>query len=152
MQSDPAFAHLTRPEAGTTPAAAELARYDGIYRAIAPDPHPAFELAFRWLGARMPAPRRATVVHGDYRVGNVIVGPEGLRAVIDWELTHVGDPMEDVGWLCVRSWRFGADGSPSAASASASASSRRTSARAAIPSTRRSRAGGRCSATCAGAS
>ena len=47
-------------------------------------------------------------MHGDYRVGNVIVGPEGLRAVIDWELTHVGDPMEDVGWLCVRSWRFGA--------------------------------------------
>jgi aminoglycoside phosphotransferase (APT) family kinase protein len=105
---DPAFAHLTRPEAGATPAAAELARFDGIYRAIAPDPHPAFELAFRWLARRTPAPRRLGVVHGDYRVGNVIVGPEGLRAVIDWELTHVGDPMEDVGWLCVRSWRFGA--------------------------------------------
>jgi len=105
----PALAHLTRPDAGTTPAAAELARFDGIYRAIAPDPHPAFELAFRWLSARSPAPRRLAVVHGDYRVGNVIVGPEGLRAVIDWELTHVGDPMEDVGWLCVRSWRFGAE-------------------------------------------
>jgi aminoglycoside phosphotransferase (APT) family kinase protein len=103
-----ALAHLTRPDAGTTPASAELARFDGIYRAITPDPHPAFELAFRWLAQRVPAPRRLVVVHGDYRVGNVIVGPEGLRAVIDWELTHVGDPMEDVGWLCVRSWRFGA--------------------------------------------
>jgi aminoglycoside phosphotransferase (APT) family kinase protein len=104
----PSFAHLARPDGGASPAAAELARYDGIYRAIAPDPHPAFELAFRWLGAGMPTPRRLAVVHGDYRVGNVIVGAEGLRAVIDWELTHVGDPMEDVGWLCVRSWRFGA--------------------------------------------
>ncbi len=104
----PACAPLARPDPETPPAAAELARYDGIYRAIAPDPHPAFELALRWLGARIPAPRRLTVVHGDYRVGNVIVGPEGLRAVIDWELTHLGDPMEDIGWLCVRSWRFGA--------------------------------------------
>ena len=98
----------TRPEPGTTPAAAELARFEGILRAIAPDPHPAFELALRWLAAGLPPSPRQTVVHGDYRVGNVIVGPEGLRAVIDWELTHVGDPMEDVGWLCVRSWRFGA--------------------------------------------
>jgi aminoglycoside phosphotransferase (APT) family kinase protein len=52
------------------------------------------------------------LVHGDYRVGNVIVGPEGLRAVIDWELVHVGDPMEDLGWLCVRAWRFGVDAKP----------------------------------------
>ena len=103
-----ALGELTRPEAGTTPAAAELARFEGIHRAIAPDPHPAFELALRWLATRLPPSQRQTVVHGDYRVGNVIVGPEGLRAVIDWELTHVGDPMEDVGWLCVRSWRFGA--------------------------------------------
>ena len=106
--NDLALAHLARADAGVTPAAAELARFDGIYRAITPDPHPAFELAFRWLAARVPAPRRLAVVHGDYRVGNVIVGSEGLRAVIDWELTHIGDPMEDVGWLCVRSWRFGA--------------------------------------------
>jgi aminoglycoside phosphotransferase (APT) family kinase protein len=103
-----ACAPLARPDSGTPPAGAELARYDGIYRAITPDPHPAFELTFRWLGRRIPAPYRLTVVHGDYRVGNVIVGPDGLRAVIDWELTHLGDPMEDVGWLCVRSWRFGA--------------------------------------------
>jgi len=51
-------------------------------------------------------------VHGDFRIGNVIFGPEGLRAVLDWELAHVGDPMEDLGWLCVRSWRFGADAQP----------------------------------------
>jgi aminoglycoside phosphotransferase (APT) family kinase protein len=72
------------------------------------EPHPAFELAFRWLDANRPPSRPPTVVHGDFRNGNLIVGPEGLRAVLDWELAHVGDPMEDLGWLCVRAWRFGA--------------------------------------------
>lgn len=71
-------------------------------------PHPAFELAFRWLEANRPPRSRAAIVHGDFRLGNVIVGPDGLRAVLDWELTHLGDPMEDLGWLCVKAWRFGA--------------------------------------------
>ena len=51
-------------------------------------------------------------MHGDFRIGNVMVGEEGLRAVLDWELAHVGDPFEDLGWLCVRSWRFGVDHLP----------------------------------------
>jgi aminoglycoside phosphotransferase (APT) family kinase protein len=71
-------------------------------------PHPAFELAFRWLDAHRPtAAREPVVVHGDYRLGNVIVDEEGLAAVIDWELAHLGDPIEDLGWLCVPAWRFG---------------------------------------------
>jgi aminoglycoside phosphotransferase (APT) family kinase protein len=57
-----------------------------------------------------PSEEVRAVVHGDFRVGNLIVGPEGLRAVLDWELAHVGDPGEDLGWLCVRSWRFGGEG------------------------------------------
>jgi aminoglycoside phosphotransferase (APT) family kinase protein len=69
--------------------------------------HPALELGYRWLEAHRPAASAQTVVHGDFRLGNLIIGPDGLRAVIDWELTHVGDPMEDLGWLCVRAWRFG---------------------------------------------
>ncbi|MFZ9628631.1 MAG: phosphotransferase family protein [Ilumatobacteraceae bacterium] len=73
-------------------------------------PHPAFELAFRWLDQHRPAATGTTLVHGDFRLGNVIVGPDGLRAVLDWELAHVGDPMEDLGWLCVRAWRFGGRG------------------------------------------
>ncbi len=48
-------------------------------------------------------------MHGDFRVGNFIAGGDGLRAVLDWEFTHVGDPLEDLGWMCVRAWRFGAD-------------------------------------------
>jgi aminoglycoside phosphotransferase (APT) family kinase protein len=70
--------------------------------------HPTFEIAFRWLEANRPSPTGEVVVHGDFRNGNLIVGPEGIRAVLDWELAHAGDPMEDLGWLCVKSWRFGA--------------------------------------------
>src|SRR5205814_959226 len=98
----PALAFLPRPPADATPAAAELARHEQLYRAVTLDPHPALELALRWLAAAPPAPRAETLVHGDFRIGNVIFGPEGLRAVLDWELAHVGDPMEDLGWLCVR--------------------------------------------------
>ncbi len=47
------------------------------------------------------------LVHGDFRVGNLMVDPEnGLVGVLDWELAHLGDPAEDLGWLCVNSWRF----------------------------------------------
>ena len=72
-------------------------------------PHPTFELALRWLDERRPQATGTGVVHGDFRNGNLIVGPEGLRAVLDWELAHIGDPMEDLGWLCVKAWRFGVD-------------------------------------------
>jgi len=70
-------------------------------------PHPAFELALRWLDEHRPSVARRTLVHGDFRLGNLMVGPRGLNAVLDWELTHAGDPVEDLGWLCVRAWRFG---------------------------------------------
>ncbi|HZQ27598.1 MAG TPA: phosphotransferase family protein [Acidimicrobiales bacterium] len=72
-------------------------------------PHPTFDLAFRWLENHRPdvSPSESTLVHGDFRTGNFIVGPDGLRAVIDWELAHIGDPMEDLGWVCAKPWRFG---------------------------------------------
>lgn len=108
----PRLAFLTRPEPGQSAAAAELDRFEQIFRSIAPEPHPVFELAFRWLRERLPPPERFVLVHGDFRMGNVIVGPEGLRSILDWELAHVGDPMEDLGWLCVRAWRFGNDDKP----------------------------------------
>ncbi|MGB6057466.1 MAG: phosphotransferase [Microthrixaceae bacterium] len=71
---------------------------------------PAFELALGWLDVNRPSQERTTVVHGDFRIGNMLVDRSGLRAVLDWELAHVGDPIEDLGWLCVRAWRFGGPG------------------------------------------
>jgi aminoglycoside phosphotransferase (APT) family kinase protein len=76
------------------------------------EPLPAVELGLRWLRANLPEPAKARLVHGDYRLGNFIVDERGLAAVIDWELAHLGDPAEDVGWLCIRSWRFGNDELP----------------------------------------
>ncbi len=72
-------------------------------------PHPAFELGLRWLDEHRPPAREHVVVHGDFRLGNLMIDADGLAAVLDWELAHLGDPMEDLGWLCVRAWRFGSD-------------------------------------------
>lgn len=68
---------------------------------------PALELALRWSAERMPRTTRTCVVHGDFRNGNFIVGPQGIRACLDWEVAHLGDPMEDLGYVCMRTWRFG---------------------------------------------
>lgn len=68
---------------------------------------PVVDLALRWLEERRPASDgRLTLVHGDYRLGNVIVDEHGLAAVLDWENVHVGDPIEDLGYLSIRAWRF----------------------------------------------
>jgi len=84
----------------------QIERYREVLDTVG-EPHPTFELAFKWLAENRPPPSARTVVHGDFRLGNVIVGRDGLRAVLDWELVHLGDPMEDLGWMCVKAWRFG---------------------------------------------
>lgn len=78
-----------------------LYRANGVAR-------PVVEWAFRWLRDHRPTTEAMPcVVHGDMRNGNIMVGADGLRAVLDWEAVHLGDPMEDLGWICVPSWRFG---------------------------------------------
>ena len=67
-----------------------------------------FEWAFRWLAARRPAPSPTVLVHGDYRMGNLIVDGSKLAAVLDWELVQIGESYEDLAWFCIRAWRFGA--------------------------------------------
>ena len=72
-----------------------------------------FELAFRWLAANRPEPSARTLVHGDFRMGNLIVdtsspGGPTLAAVLDWEVVHLGEIYEDLAWFCIRAWRFGA--------------------------------------------
>jgi aminoglycoside phosphotransferase (APT) family kinase protein len=95
------------PELRRMTAVAEIAELDRDYRAFS-GPRPVFELALKWLRDNDPGPSaEVTLVHGDFRHGNLIVGSDGIRAVLDWELAHLGDPMEDLGWICVNSWRFG---------------------------------------------
>lgn len=71
-------------------------------------PQPMIDFTARWLLANLPKQHASALVHSDYRNGNLIVDPEqGVVAVLDWELAHIGDPMRDLGWLVTRSWRFG---------------------------------------------
>jgi len=70
-------------------------------------PVPMIDYTWRWLKSNLPANSRTTLVHGDFRNGNLMVSPAGIEAVLDWELAHIGDPVRDLGWLCVNSWRFG---------------------------------------------
>lgn len=87
----------------------ELAIYGGMLQrhAIA---HPALAWALRWVGQNLPQHWEPRVVHADFRNGNLIVDAEGLRCVLDWEIARIGDPMQDLGTLCMRSWRFGGAG------------------------------------------
>jgi len=76
-------------------------------------PQPVFELALAWLDRRKPQPiAQPVLVHGDYRTGNYLADETGVTAILDWEGAHLGDPIEDLGWLCVKSWRFGAVDKP----------------------------------------
>ena len=84
----------------------QIPQLEALYRGFE-QPSAVFELSFRWLYANAPKNSRNTLVHGDFRTGNLLVNEQGLVGILDWELAHFGDPMEDLGWLCVNSWRFG---------------------------------------------
>jgi aminoglycoside phosphotransferase (APT) family kinase protein len=71
------------------------------------EPHPAIELGLWWLRENRPPSREAVVVHGDYRIGNLVVGGAGLVGVLDWEFAHLDDPVRDLAFALVRAWRFG---------------------------------------------
>ena len=73
------------------------------------EPHPAIELGIAWLRDHLRDTGPAVVLHGDFRIGNLMVGPEGLRGVLDWEFARMGDALEDLTWPSVKAWRFGMD-------------------------------------------
>ncbi len=102
-----AIAFDTLPPLRRAPPRDELAHYEAQVRTQRV-PRPVVELALRWLHDHLPPDTPLTLVHGDFRHGNLLIGEDRIRAVLDWELAHAGDPMEDLGWLCVASWRFGA--------------------------------------------
>jgi aminoglycoside phosphotransferase (APT) family kinase protein len=107
---DPAVAPPTvpRPE-GAGPIETGLSIID-VHLDVLTEPSPVFAYAARWLERHMPPePDGLGIVHSDIRNGNIIVGDDGLRAILDWETTRVGDPMEDLAWPCQRMWRFRED-------------------------------------------
>jgi aminoglycoside phosphotransferase (APT) family kinase protein len=87
----------------------EIERWEGVMREQALEPQPVLELALAWLRAHRPVAQRVTLVHADYRTGNFLVDGDRITGVLDWEMVHLGDPLEDVAWVCVRSWRWAGD-------------------------------------------
>jgi aminoglycoside phosphotransferase (APT) family kinase protein len=104
------WARLPAPTVGKTPAQTRLDQIEHELDTIN-EPHPALELCLRWLRRNEPPPPdKAVLVHGDYRIGNILVQAErGLVGVIDWEFAHIGDYAEDLTWGLIREWRFGVD-------------------------------------------
>lgn len=99
-----AFAFLDLPD--PDPA---MARIGSLRRALDGllEPEPAIEWVLRRLERCRPRPCFTTLVHGDYRIGNIMVEHGRLAGVLDWEFAGWGDPDEDLGWFCARCWRFG---------------------------------------------
>ncbi|MGN6722892.1 MAG: phosphotransferase family protein [Marmoricola sp.] len=96
-------------ESAELPTSDPLDRVEGLLDSV-PTSRPAFEFALRRLRESRPKPEAPAVVHGDFRIGNLLASNAGITAVLDWELAHVGDPLFDLGWLCARPWRFGGEG------------------------------------------
>ncbi|MCC6987607.1 MAG: phosphotransferase family protein, partial [Acidobacteria bacterium] len=88
------------------PAEAQIEAYDQQvqhYRMRTPE----MAYALAWARRHVPRQRPMRVLHGDFRMGNLLTDREGLKLVLDWEVAHLGDPMQDLGFLCMRTWRFG---------------------------------------------
>jgi aminoglycoside phosphotransferase (APT) family kinase protein len=100
---------LDAPQTRESPALGSVLHCQALFRRFAVEPRPVLEVGFRWLLGNVPPTSRSGLVHGDFRVGNFVYGPEGIRAILDWEFAHVGDPMEDISWVSLRTWRFGVD-------------------------------------------
>lgn len=102
--------HLTNtnPFEGLPQAGAEeqLTLYEDHFRGYGHE-RPVFELALQYLWKTKPKTDETVLVHGDFRLGNLMVSENGLASILDWELSHLGDPREDIAWICVNSWRFG---------------------------------------------
>ena len=95
------------PKMRGLPVGAELLHYRAIMDSFH-QPHAGFEYGFRWLEERLElAGDRYTLNHGDFRNGNILVDENGLAGVLDWESAHLGNPNLDLGWMCVRAWRYG---------------------------------------------
>lgn len=100
---------LGAPDGPEQCAELEIERWETIMREQALEPQPALELGIAWLRAHQPVAQRVALVHADYRTGNFLVDGERITGILDWEMVHLGDPMEDIAWVCLRSWRWAGD-------------------------------------------
>jgi aminoglycoside phosphotransferase (APT) family kinase protein len=102
---------LERPVTTAAAARHEVERWEATMRADTLEAQPVLELAFNWLKRHLPPPpERLALVHGDYRTGNFLYEKNGdITGILDWEMAHAGDPIEDVGWVVMKPWRWGGD-------------------------------------------
>jgi len=97
---------LARPHQGLTAAQTSVLQTRTILDELNVQ-NPIWEWCLRWAERHAPQKAIETFVHGDFRLGNLLVDESGLTAVIDWEFGHIGDPDEELGYVCMRDWRFG---------------------------------------------
>jgi aminoglycoside phosphotransferase (APT) family kinase protein len=93
--------------AGLEPAAGarrQVEQWQDAFRDARMEPHPVLSAVYAWLIANLPTPSRTSVVHGDFRVGNFLHEDGRITGLLDWELAHLGDPVEDVAWAYRDFW------------------------------------------------
>ena len=78
---------------------AEVDRWEAVLRRDQLEAYPELELAMTWLRMNAPRSTKTVLVHGDFKPGNALLEGERITALLDWELAHLGDPMEDLGWV-----------------------------------------------------
>ena len=87
----------------------EIDKWEAILEKDRLEPHPILSMGLRWLRHHKPVSPKVTLVHADYRTGNFLYDQHSILGILDWEMVHLGDPMEDVGWFCIRMWRWAGD-------------------------------------------
>lgn len=84
---------------GANAALAELDQWEAVLRSDQREPYPEVDLAIQWMRTAPPQAQATVLVHGDYKPGNILLEGTRVVALLDWELAHLGDPMEDLGWV-----------------------------------------------------
>ncbi len=93
------------PEPGTDAARREIDKWEQVIEKHKLEPQPILTEALLWLKNNKPEVERITLVHADFKQDNLLFENEKITAFLDWEMTHLGDPMEDLGWSCMEWWR-----------------------------------------------
>jgi aminoglycoside phosphotransferase (APT) family kinase protein len=99
--------YLVVPDSGREPARREIERWENNLRDFRVGPEPVLAESLLWLKENMPATKKLTMVHGDYRLGNFIWNNDHIAAFLDWEMVGIGDPISDLAWICMRDWSPG---------------------------------------------